>query len=47
MPGRGGARVGKGKEGSRGRKEKRREGRKGEGILAIPIIVCFLRRWRL
>ena len=46
--------MGKGKNGgkgsregrTRGRKEKGREGKKGngKGILAIPILVCFRRR---
>ena len=53
MQGRGGSRVSKGKkgrkgrEGAMGRKEKR-EGRGGaeasrNGILAVPILVCFRR----
>ena len=48
-----GKKEGKGREGARGRKEKREggdgkgEGKKGsgKGILAMPILVCFRRRW--
>jgi len=44
---------GKGREGARGRKKKREGGDgkgeekkgSGKGILAIPILVCFRRRW--
>jgi len=40
--------VGKGREGMRGRKEKREGRREAEasenGMLAVPILVCFRRR---
>ena len=53
---RGGARVGKGKEGARegrkkdegggGRAGKEKKG-SGKGILAIPILVCFRCCWKV
>jgi len=53
---RGGARVGNRKKGGRERGERRKkggrrgkgEGKKesGKGILEIPILMCFRRRWK-
>ena len=52
VQGRGGARVGKGKKGGSDGKEGKKGGEgkgevkkgSGQGILAIPILVCFRRR---